>query len=131
MNHLANFNNRMIIASQLLVIMFFLLGCVQTQEPVDEIAILSRVRIGDTRTKALEAFSDAWFHSSCVYESGTVEDIFFYGPKDPYQFFIIMTRSTPTDKGLIVRQAGTLEYYFLDSLEDECFQPPLRSAFEN
>lgn len=131
MNQFANQNSRMIIANLFLMALFLMAGCRQKQEHVNEVALLSRVQVGDTRQKTLAAFSDAWFHSKCVYENGTIEDVFFYGPKDPDQFIMILSLSTPIDNKLIVRQIGTLEYYFLDSLDGGCYQPQLRSVFGN
>jgi hypothetical protein len=76
-----------------------IVGCGAEEEPVDYVEILSRVHEGDERELALQALSDAWYHSECKFLNGAVEDLFLYGPKerDGVTIISILSRRTESD----------------------------------
>ena len=116
-------------SSAVLVLALLLMSCVAQRERVDYLEILSRVNIGDAREEAIEAFSDAWYHSECVFLSGRVEDMFFYGPRELDQVTIIAVGSWPEDSGLVVKASGTLDPEFLYGFATLC-DPPLLDPFQ-
>jgi len=122
---------RLILCIWLFLSALLVSGCVSREEPVDYEALLSRVQEGDERQQALNALSDAWYHSECKFLDGTVEDMFFYGPKDRDKVTIVSVSSEPSGGQLIVYQVGTYEGYFLNnpSFGTLC-HPPLQNAFE-
>ncbi len=115
----------------LLVSALLLAGCASHDEYVDTTAILARVHKGDDHQQALLAFSDAWYHSTCNLRSGTVEDIFLYGPKNRDRVTLIYVRSVPSGDRLVVEFAGVIESYYVDYPGwSEICEPPLPQAFE-
>jgi hypothetical protein len=116
----------------LLVSVLLVAGCMAEEEPVDYVEILSRIHEGDEREQALQALSDAWYHSECRFLDGAVEDLFLYGPKERDSVTIIGILSEPHGERLIVKQAGTYEGYFLDAPDFGRFcEPPVQNAFES
>lgn len=106
-------------------------ACATREEPVDYKAILSRVHEGDERQQALQALSDAWYHSECTLLYGHVEDTFLYGPRDRDRVTIIGVYSKPQGGKLVVDHTGVYENYFLDDPDfGEHCRPPLQKAFE-
>lgn len=122
---------RLILCIWLFLSALLVSACVSREEPVDYEAILSRVQEGDERQQALNALSDAWYHSECKFLDGAVEDMFFYGPKNRDKVTIVSVSSEPSGGQLIVYHVGTYEGYFLDnpSFGALC-EPPLQNAFE-
>lgn len=115
----------------LLVVALLLGGCEAHNEYVDTTAILARVRPGDDREQALLAFSDAWYHSTCNYLSGAVDDVFLYGPRNREKVTLIIIWSALSQDRLVVKSSGSLEGYFLNAprMWETC-DPPLLQAFE-
>ena len=115
----------------LLMVALLLAGCASHNEYVDTTAILARVRPGDDREQALLAFSDAWYHSTCNYLSGAVDDVFLYGPRNREKVTLIITWSALSQDRLVVESSGSLEGYFLNAprMWETC-DPPLLQAFE-
>jgi hypothetical protein len=109
---------------------FLVAGCMLTEEPVDPGEILSRIHEGDDRQRALDALSDAWYHSECGYVD-SVEDILFFGSKHPDRVTIVVVRSSRQDGQLKVDLAGTVDNYFLDTQDFGRYcEPPLKDAFK-
>ncbi len=108
-------------------------GCINNEEYVDYVEILSRVQEGASRQQVLEKLSDAWFHARCPFSDGAVEDIFFYGPRNRESVNLIMigVLSEPKGDDLIVTEAGTYESYFLDAPDfgEHCLPSP-QNAFD-
>ncbi len=69
----------------------------------------SRIQIGENREAAIAAMSDAWFHGKCVRTTGSIEDMFFYGPADPERAEIVMIESELSGGKMQVHMIGTLE----------------------
>lgn len=115
----------------LLVLVLTLSRCAEEVAPIDETEILSRIVIGAERGEAMQALSDAWYHSKCPYVDGRIEDLFLYGPKKRDQVTIVSIMSNPEGEKLVVTNIGTYEPYFLDPVDafEEC-QPPVLDAFE-
>lgn len=104
---------------------------VSRYELVNQNAILARVHKGMERQQALQALSDAWYHSAYTYRGGDVQDIFLYGPKDRRHVTIVAVFSKLQGGQLAVDRVGTYENYFLDNPGYfEGYQPPLQDAFD-
>lgn len=89
----------------------------------------SRVRIGDKRDDALQALSDAWFHTECrVVNSTTIRDLFFYGPHDRDRVEVVLVVSREKNDRTIVTFIGGVENYMLH-LYNYCI-PPVSQAFK-
>jgi len=115
----------------LLVSALTIVGCARDEEQFDYVEILSRICEGDEREEALEALSDAWYHSECRLLYGDVEDIFLYGPKERAKVTVISIYSKPRGEGLVVDHTGIYENYFLDASDfGEHCEPPVQKAFE-
>jgi hypothetical protein len=108
-----------------------LVGCIERGEPVDHVEIVSRVKEGDARAEAVEALSDAWYHSTCDWSGLAVQDVFLYGAHDRRWVTIVVVYSRPTDSDLVVDGQGIFDNDLIASLEsDTTCQPPLSDAFE-
>ena len=84
----------------------------------------SRVQIGDNRDQAVDALSDAWFHTECRYPNGVIIDLFFYGPQDRDKVEVISVKSEETENNdSQVVFVGQVESYMLH-LYDECVPSP-------
>jgi len=90
----------------------------------------SRIQIGDKRDEAVGALSDAWFHATCHYPSGSVDDLFFYGPQDQNQVKVVLVESKLVDRKTLVHFIGSVENYMLH-LYDHCTPLPLQVFGEN
>jgi len=91
----------------------------------------SRVQIGDNRSNAIRALSDAWYRSECYTpESNVVRDLFFYGPHDQDGVTVILVTSEGSynehEKVVFI---GRLENYMLHLYED-CDPPPSHAFCE-
>lgn len=117
--------------SALLLVALLAAACVTVREPVDDAEILDRVNEGDEREQALQALSDAWYHSECRSPGGMVQDIFLYGGKRPDTVTVIGIFSESTGGRQIVQLTGTYDNYFLDIPDyfEQCV-PPVMDAFE-
>jgi hypothetical protein len=105
--------------------------CASHDEYVDATAILARIHQGDDRRQALLAFSEAWYHSTCNYLSGAVDDIFLYGPRKRDRVTLIHVRYVLSGDRLVVESIGSMESYFVDYPGwSEICEPPLSYAFE-
>ncbi len=91
----------------------------------------SRVHSGDSRESALLALSDAWFHAECmtVY-TDSIEDLFFYGSKNPDKVQVIIITSQKNGEGATVSSVNTIENYMLH-LYDHCTPLPTSAFNEN
>ena len=109
-----------------------LANCVSDSNKPDIQAVLNRVRLGVPREEVIASLSDAWFHSSCNMEPiNRVDDVFMYGPKDRERVTLVVVRSAPSERGLVVESSGSMEGYFLNaSILWETCNPPLLQAFE-
>jgi hypothetical protein len=96
--------------------------CVNALVPDPATVAQSRVQIGDERKKAVEALSDAWFHTEC--EHPIAADLFFYGSRNRDRVKIVVVESEVADEGKqLVSFVGTTENYMLHLYED-CVPPP-------
>ena len=117
--------------ASLLAVALLLAGCATPDEYVDPTAILARVRQGEDREQALLAFSDAWYHSTCNYLGGSVDDVFLYGPRNREWVTVIRLRSVPSGDQLVVELAVPIESYYVDDPNWSAIcEPPLPEAFE-
>jgi len=92
----------------------------------------SRVLIGSRREDALQALSDAWFHTECIdpNDVAVAEDLFFYGPHNPDGVTIIHVMYREDENGNpLVAFVGQVENYMLH-LYEHCNPPPYE-AFGN
>ncbi len=96
-------------------------------DPILEMA-QSRVHIGDERNTAIQALSDAWFHTECrSTDSATIRDLFFYGPHNRDDVKIVLVVSKEVNNTSLVVFVGGEENYMLH-LYDNCI-PPVLQAF--
>jgi hypothetical protein len=123
--------NLLVCCAWLLLSGLLLLGCTSREEPVDYVEILSRIHVGEGREQALQALSDAWYHSECRLLYGDIEDILLYGPRVRDKVTIISIYSKSRGERLVVDHTGTYENYFLDAPDFGQFcEPPVQNAFE-
>lgn len=88
----------------------------------------AKVRVGDSRDRALSSLSDAWFHSECrLTVTGPIDDLFFYGPNDPNEVQVVLVQSQEDSGVFTVTFVGMIENYMLH-LYDHCIPLPT-SAF--
>jgi hypothetical protein len=117
--------------ASLLAVALLLASCATPDEYVDPTAILNRVRQGEDREQALLALSDAWYHSTCNYLDGSVDDVFLYGPRNREWVTVIRVRSVPSGDQLVVELAVPIESYYVDDPNwSTICDPPLPEAFE-
>jgi len=90
----------------------------------------SRVQIGDGRNDAVQALSDAWFHTECRYiGSTTIRDLFFYGSHNRDDVKIVLVVSEEVNNTTLVVFVGGVENYMLH-LYDYCTPPPSQAFGE-
>ncbi|MSP13292.1 MAG: hypothetical protein EXR62_10095 [Chloroflexi bacterium] len=97
---------------------FFASGCLYDpgQDPV--MIAISRIQIGDERSKAIQALSNAWYHAECTLTNGSIDDLFFYGPQNS-NVKVVIVRSKIVQGKLAVYFVGSEESYMLH-LQKEC-----------
>lgn len=95
-------------------------------------AAKSCVPIGSKREDALQALSDAWFHTECRDPNSTAvtDDLFFYGSRDPDEVAVILVMYREEESGSIsVTFVGQVENYMLH-LYEHCTPSPYE-AFDD
>lgn len=91
----------------------------------------ARVSVGDSRDSALSSLSDAWFHSEChLTVTSPIEDLFFYGPKNPDGVQVVFVQSQEDNGVFIVTFVGMIENYMLH-LYDHCVPSPTGAFAES
>ncbi|CAG1007432.1 hypothetical protein ANAEL_03535 [Anaerolineales bacterium] len=70
---------------------------------------LQEVKVGSPRDEAVKVMDRAWHHGKCEWQSGTVSDVFLYGPKNVQEVQVAVITSKPLTGTLIVVSATRAE----------------------
>ena len=112
-----------------IVVSLCVLACsVLEQQHSDPVTVAKdSIPIGTSRTKALDALSDAQRHIACWYPSGEVDDLFFYGAYEPEEATVVIISSEVVEGQLQVYAIGTFEYYALRTEYGDCIERDTQS----
>ena len=107
-------------------------------EVVDAVELVSRVACDYTRDEALQAYSDAWFHSYWEWEGPKQKwatDIFFYGPRNRTELTIVTVEYWWQEGAYRVHRCGTIDGLdMLDATYGDWGigpEPPFDTAFDD